>query len=339
METDVKAPIPADEAHRLAALHRYGIVDAPRDPDLDAITRLAAHITGCAGAVVNLIDADRQVQAAATGMEPGVTSRDDAMCAHVVAEGAPIHVADARDDPRFADNPFVTGALAEVRLYASAPLRTPDGHAIGALCVVDPEPGTLDETRLAALDDLSHQVVQLLELRRHVEDLGNALAEVDHLASHDHLTGLSNRRRFMEVVASHLRGRRAVTPLIIYCDLDGFKPINDAHGHEVGDVVLVAVAERLQRTVRHDDVVARIGGDEFAVLGADLTEDDVDTLVNRLREEVEQPIPTPVGEVTVGLSIGVARAFGAAGVDDLLRAADGAMYLDKRGRQHPGAAG
>jgi diguanylate cyclase (GGDEF)-like protein len=333
VETDVKAPIPAAETRRLAALHRYGIVDAPVDPDLEAITRLASHIAGCEAAVVNLIDADRQVQAAATGTKPGIVPRDDAMCAHVVAEDAPIHVADARDDPRFADNPFVTGALADVRLYASAPLRTPDGYAIGTLCVFDPEPGTLDETRLAALDDLSRQVVQILELRRHIEDLGNALAEVDHLAAHDQLTGLANRRRFMEVVADHLRGRQAVTPLVVYCDLDGFKPINDAHGHEIGDLVLVAVAERLQRTVRHDDVVARIGGDEFAVLCADLTEDDVETLVTRLREEVEQPIATPVGDVAVGLSIGVARAFGAAGVDDLLRAADGAMYLDKRDRR------
>lgn len=329
----MKAPIPADEARRLAALHRYGILDAPSDPDLEAITRLASHIAGTEVAVINLIDADRQVQPAATGMEPGVFTRDQSMCAHVVAEDAPIHVTDARDDPRFADNPFVTGDIADVRLYASHPLRTPDGFAIGSLCVVDSQPGDLDEHRLAALEDLSHQVVQLLELRRHVEDLGNALAEVDHLAAHDHLTGLANRRRFMDEVASQLRGRHAVTPLVVYCDLDGFKPINDAHGHEIGDLVLVTVAERLQRAVRHDDVVARIGGDEFAVLCADLTEDDVDTLVSRLRDEVEQPIATQVGAVTVGLSIGVARAFGAADVDDLLRAADGAMYVNKKDRR------
>lgn len=331
----MKAPIPADEARRLAALHRYGILDAPWDPDLQALTRLASHIAGTEVAVINLIDADRQVQPAATGMEPGVFSRDESMCAHVVAEGRAIHVADARDDERFADNPFVTGAIAEVRLYSSHPLRTPDGYAIGSLCVVDSQPGELDEARLAALEDLSHQVVQLLELRRHVEDLGNALAEVDHLAAHDHLTGLSNRRRFMEEVASRLRGRHAVTPLVIYCDLDGFKPINDAHGHEVGDLVLVAVAERLQRAVRHDDLVARIGGDEFAVLCAELTEDDVATLVERLRTEVEEPIATPVGDVAVGLSIGVARAFGAADVDDLLREADVAMYGNKKLRKGP----
>ena len=329
----MKAPIPADEARRLAALHRYGILDAPADPDLEAITRLASHIAGTEVAVINLIDADRQVQPAATGMEPGVFTREQSMCAHVVAEDAPIHVTDARDDPRFADNPFVTGDIADVRLYASHPLRTPDGFAIGSLCVVDSSPGDLDAHRLAALEDLSHQVVQLLELRRHVEDLGNALAEVDHLAAHDHLTGLANRRRFMDEVASQLRGRHAVTPLVVYCDLDGFKPINDAHGHEIGDLVLVTVAERLQRGVRHDDVVARIGGDEFAVLCADLTEDDVATLVTRLRDEVEQPIATPVGDVTVGLSIGVARAFGAADVDDLLRAADGAMYVNKKDRR------
>jgi diguanylate cyclase (GGDEF)-like protein len=339
-ETDVKAPIPSDEARRLAALHGYGILDAPADPDLEALTRLARHIAGTHGAVITLIDADRQVQAAATGMELGTVGRDRSMCAHVIAEDAPIHVADARDDPRFADSPFVTGEIAAVRLYASAPLRTSDGDVIGSLCVVDPKPGTLDATRLADLEALAHQVVQVLELRRHVEDLGNARAEVDHMAAHDHLTGLANRRRFMEEVGSRLRGREAVTPLVVYCDIDGFKPINDAHGNETGDQVLIAVAERLQRAVRHDDVVARIGDDEFAVLCTDLSEDDVATLLRRLREEVERPIATPVGDVTIGLSIGVARAFGAADVDDLLRAADEAMYDNKRGRRlSPGAEG
>jgi GAF domain-containing protein len=270
----VKAPIPADEARRLAALHRYGILDAPHDPDLEALTRLASHIARTEVAVINLIDADRQVQPAATGTEPGTVSRDQSMCAHVIAEDAPIRVADASQDERFADNPFVTGDIADVRLYASHPLRTPDGYAIGTLCVVDSTPGDLDATAVTALEDLAHQVVQLLELRRHVEDLGNARAEVDHLAAHDHLTGVFNRRRFMAEVASLLRGRQAVPPLVVHGDLDGFKPINDAHGHDTGDLVLITVAERLQRVVRHDDVVARLGGDEFAILCPDLAEGD-----------------------------------------------------------------
>jgi diguanylate cyclase (GGDEF)-like protein len=329
----VKAPIPDDEARRLAALHRYGILDTPGDPDLAAITRLASHIAGTEVAVINLIDADRQVQPAATGMEPGVYDRDESMCAHVIAEDETIHVADASDDARFADNPFVTGEIADVRLYASAPLRTADGFAIGTLCVVDPRPGALDATQVAALEDLSHQVVQLLELRRHVEDLGNALAEVDHLAAHDHLTGVFNRRRFLDELAAHLRGRGAEAPLVVYGDLDGFKPINDAHGHDVGDLVLVVVAERLQRVVRHDDVVARLGGDEFAILCPDLTEEGAVALVARLRAEVEQPIATPVGEVTVGLSIGLARAHGPEDVDAVIRQADGAMYTDKAQRK------
>ncbi len=329
----MKAPIPADEARRLVALHRYGILDAPVDPDLEAITRLASHITGCEVAVINLIDADRQVQPAATGMEPGVFTRDQSMCAHVIAEDAPIHVADATEDERFVDNPFVTGEVADVRRYASAPLRTPDGYAIGTLCVVDSAPGALDQGRLSALEDLSHQVVQLLELKRHVEDLGNALAEVDHLAAHDHLTGLANRRRFLEAVETRLRGRHAVAPLVVYGDLDGFKPINDAHGHEIGDLVLITVAERLLRTVRHDDLVARLGGDEFAVLCPDLDEDGAGVLLARLREEVEEPIATPVGDVRVGFSMGLARAHGVGDVDALIRAADADMYDDKRDRR------
>jgi diguanylate cyclase (GGDEF)-like protein len=330
----LKAVLPPDEGPRLEALHRYGVIDASPDPDIEALARLATAVAGTQVAVINLVDADRQVQTAATGTEPRVVPRDDALCAHVVAEGRAIHVADARTDPRFADSPFVTGDLGRVRLYASTPLRTPDGHAIGTLCVTDERPGTLDEGQLAALGDLAHQVVQLFELKRHVDRLGTALAEVDHLASHDTLTGLHNRRRFVEVVDDRLRAAHRAAPLVVYCDLDGFKPVNDTFGHVVGDQVLVVVAERLAAAVRHGDAVARIGGDEFAVVCTDLHERDVAPLVTRLRAAVERPIATPEATVRVGLSVGVARAGElTTDVDGLLRHADAAMYDDKRLRK------
>lgn len=330
----MKAVLPHDEPARLAALHRYGVLDAPSDPDIEALARLATAVAGTEVAVINLVDADRQVQTAATGTTARVAPRDDALCAHVVAEGRAIHVRDASADPRFADSPFVTGQWGRARLYASTPLRTPDGHAIGTLCVVDGTPGTLDAGQLAALDDLAHQVVQLFELKRHVDRLGTALAEVDHLAGHDPLTGLHNRRRFVEVLEGHLRAAHRAAPIVVYCDLDGFKPINDTFGHETGDQVLVAVAQRLRGAVRRGDSVARIGGDEFAVVCTDLREGAVAPLVARLRAAVEQPVATPGAVVRVGLSVGVARADDRAGdVDDLLRHADAAMYADKRLRQ------
>jgi len=184
-------PMPADEAARLAALQAYGVLDQPRqaaDHLLDAAARLAAYVCGTPTAVVNLIAGERQWQAAAYGTEPGEVAREDAMCSHVVATGELVHVADAREDTRFAGGPHVTGALASVRLYASAPLLTPDGHAIGTVCAYDEQPGRLTAQQLDLLRDVAGQVMGLFEMRRLAAALGR-------IAGRDPLTGVADRAR------------------------------------------------------------------------------------------------------------------------------------------------
>ena len=114
-------------------------------------------------------------------------------------------------------------------------------------------------------------------------------------ASHDQLTGLDNRMSFLEV----LEGRIDAADAVLYLDLDNFKPVNDRHGHAIGDQVLAAVAARLRTTVRPDDMVARLGGDEFAVLCRGADESAAEALAQRLVEEVRQPIVIS-GERRVG---------------------------------------
>lgn len=327
----MKAAIPLDDAARVATLHRYGILDQPPTPDLEAITRLATYVSGLSVGVINLIDRDRQWQAAATGMEPGEVTRDASMCAHVVAEGRRIAVADASADPRFVDNPFVTGEIGNVRSYVGTPIATSDGTILGSLCVVDDEPRELADHQLAALADLADQVMSLFELHHRSDRLTGVVAELDHLAAHDSLTGLANRRRFTEELDRRL-GEGRSEGLVIFGDLDGFKGINDNHGHEAGDLVLQAVAERMRAVVRPDDLVARLGGDEFAILCLDMDEADAPALMDRLRETVAEPIETAAGPVAVGLSLGLASSFGALGLDELLRHADQEMYRDKAER-------
>jgi diguanylate cyclase (GGDEF)-like protein len=328
----VEAPIPPYEERRLAALHRLQLAERESDPDLEALTRVAAFVCGCRVAAVSAIEADDQVQLAATGRPPRTIPRRESLCAHVVAENATIHVADARRDRRFADLPAVALDPAAVRRYASVPLRSPDGLPIGTLCACDPRPALLDTIQVAMLEDLAAQATHLLDLERSVRDLATSLAVADHLASHDPLTRVCNARHFYEEVASCRRGRGRDAPLVVYCDLDGFKAVNDTHGHGVGDEVLVEVAHRISGVLRHDDVVARLGGDEFAVLCIDLREDDVVVLVERLRRAVEAPIPTSAGPITVGVSVGAARDDGG-DVRTAVSAADAAMYRNKNVRR------
>ena len=154
-----------------------------------------------------------------------------------------------------------------------------------------------------------------------------------HQAYHDGLTGLANRSllhsRLQQAVARARRQGAGVA--LLYLDLDGFKPVNDSQGHEVGDALLVSVGERLRTSVRLEDTVARIGGDEFAILMEDV-DDPADARQAAERVVAEIARPFEVLERTVGVGVSVGVAFSAAGADDgesMLRDADLAMYRAK----------
>ncbi|CAA9394021.1 MAG: hypothetical protein AVDCRST_MAG35-546 [uncultured Quadrisphaera sp.] len=158
-----------DEAERarVAALLEHRLLDRPADPELDAVVRLATVVTGLPMATLNLIDSDRQCQLVTAGFTGADSARSDSMCAVHFVDGEPVHVEDAAADPRFAANPWVDGRLARVRSYASVPLVTPEGHALGTLCAFGESARRLGEVQLAGLRDLARVLVALLE--RHLE--------------------------------------------------------------------------------------------------------------------------------------------------------------------------
>ncbi len=162
-----------------------------------------------------------------------------------------------------------------------------------------------------------------------VREQERAEQSLAYQADHDALTGLVNRRVLHDSLDVH--GRDGVQ---LYIDLDGFKAVNDLDGHEAGDAVLLAVAERLRCAVRHGDVVARLGGDEFAVLCvARVGHDEATALADRIVREVAEPVPFEDQLLTVGASVGMARGRDVPPGDvreSLLRAADAAMYEAKR---------
>jgi signal transduction histidine kinase len=181
------APLPSNEAQRLAALYELNVLDTPAEKDFDDIVALAATVCGVPMSLVTLIDVDRQWFKAKLGTEVSETSRDQSLCAHAILGDDLMVVPDTRDDGRFADHPMGEA----VRFYAGAPLITSDGFALGTLCVIDSVPRRLDDEQLQALRALARQVTSQLEMRRYASALANTTARLQDLERRkDDLAGL-----------------------------------------------------------------------------------------------------------------------------------------------------
>lgn len=202
--------------------------------------------------------------------------------------------------------------------------RHKDGHeyavriAINTLRHID---GSV-QCHVALLHDITHEKL--------------SAEKIFHQANHDRLTGLANRYAFFERLANELsRARRAGTHVgLLFMDLNRFKPVNDLYGHEAGDTVLRTVAERWVAMVRDTDTLARMGGDEFALLLGDLSSpDEAGAVAQKLLRALDAWIELPDGKrCQVGTSIGIATYPGnAAEMDSLIAAADAAMYGCKAG--------
>jgi two-component system cell cycle sensor histidine kinase/response regulator CckA len=172
----MNAPRPPDEDQRLATLKSYDILDTLPEEAFDDLVLLASQICGTPMAQVSLVDGDRQWFKAKIGVEASETPRDVAFCAHTILDaGNVMEVPDAQADPRFSESPLVT-AGPQIRFYAGAPLVTPDGHALGALCVMDQAPRQLSPEQVQALRALGRRVVAQLELRRQSRELVRQVA-------------------------------------------------------------------------------------------------------------------------------------------------------------------
>ncbi len=311
-----KAPIPEAEAERLKALYALRLLDTAPEERFDRFTRLARRTFDVPIVLVTFVDANRQWFKSNQGLNATETARDISFCGHAIMQPEVMVIPDALADPRFSDNPLVTGDP-QIRFYAGCPIAAPAGQNIGTICLIDQEPRDLDPEDVALLRDLGRMVE---------DDLASRAAAVT-----DELTGISNRRGFLKLagMALSMCDRMEKPASLVFIDLDGFKAINDVFGHAEGDAALREMAQILLDTFRDSDVIARMGGDEFAVLCTGVQ--DVGIPIRRLEEclaarneDAEYGLDCSVGHVDFDTERH-------ATIDDLIREADSRMYERKRG--------
>jgi diguanylate cyclase (GGDEF)-like protein len=383
---------------RLAAVDSYRLKGHAGDPDLDGVVSHLALVLRVPIAVINLVGPDLQCYPAEYGVGAPTSHVPDGLsfCAHVVAERAPLAVADARNHPVFSDNPLVIAG--RVASFLGVPLIDEDGFVLGTLSVFDSRPREFTAEDRAALETLVRLVRAVLSLRRQValhawdaellaaqsrvlEEVATgrplagtldllaatvrsltpsadaarlpALREavdrltavathaydrrraMERMANQDALTGLANRAHFTQAGSAALAGGGA----ILFIDLDRFKEVNDRGGHALGDQLLIRIARRLRERIEGvapDAIVGRLGGDEFAVVLPGLDREAATSLCEQLVHELQEQVAAGRRTVRVSSSIGLAMADPGSTFDDVLRAADDAMYTAKdNGRGGP----
>jgi len=303
-----------DEAGRLAALDRYNVLDTGREQQFDKITALVRSILDVPIASVTLVAKDRQWFKSMNGLPILQTPRDISFCTHTILAREPLNIPDAQLDPRFCDNPLVTGDPF-IRAYLGSPLMTPDGFNIGALCAIDSRPREFAASAELLMASFASLVVDELELR--------LIAEVDHL------TGVLTRRNFIGRVSKQLSKAGLSHSTLVMFDVDHFKVINDRFGHPSGDKVLQLICSRVRAELPSGAAVGRLGGEEFGILLPDVDQHQAFRLIEQVRTAITELRLDFAPDLVVTASFGMVDLAGAT-VDHAVSEADAALYAAKR---------
>jgi diguanylate cyclase (GGDEF)-like protein len=277
-------------------------------------------------AVVALMDANRLWFKSQVGFKLTQIERQHSVCAYTInTPDHPTIISDLHSDARFAANPLVTGAP-HLRFYAGVPLVDEAGLVLGTLAVFDTHPRAFSSTQRQLLGDMSIMVMTALQARRRS-------IELKRLALTDDLTGIANRAQFDLANSTEMNVllRTGIPYTVVCLDLDGFKSVNDNFGHGCGDQVLREVAQRLNRQVRSGDLLARLSGDEFAVVARNCDKQTAKTMLERFDRALMQPIQLASGHlVQVGMSRGIYTASDQDdSADGVFEKADKALYRSK----------
>lgn len=305
----------------------------------DEVIRLACLVLDVPIVLVSHRDPDQQWQLSPHGLTAQEAERCMEFCVRNAGDGGVVEGGDVQEGPDWDPHVLVRSGP-PLRFYAGAALSGPQGEPLGSLFVFDTRERTLDAVQREGLHLLAGRVRAEIEWRRRLDELdraaqqrGGTEAQLRRLAAQDPLTGLANRCTFLDRLGVQVRQarRRGEGFAVMFLDLDRFKWVNDTLGHEVGDRLLALAADRLRDTLRQSDTVARLSGDEFAVLMPELVQtQEAELLASKLVQVLAQPYELAGRKLHLGVSVGVAIYPQHGEVEALMRHADLAMYEAKR---------
>jgi len=324
----------------LSEFARTMVTDFPIQAILDHLVRRIADIMPISAAGVTLITAGQEPRYVAASDKSALrfeklqTELGEGPCLAAYAGKVAISVPDLRLEtrfPKFAPRAIAAGLVS----VFTFPLHH-GALQLGALDLYGETPGELSEAMMKTSQTLADVAAAYLINAQARSDLQDASDQSREAALHDALTGLPNRVLMLELLEHAFRAasRSGKTLAVFFVDLDRFKAVNDTHGHQIGDQLLVALAQRLTRCLRPGDSLSRLSGDEFVVLCEDLDDPSrADPIAARLNGELSRPFVLSGVELHVTASIGIAfTGNGIEAPEQLLRDADLAMYRSKRDR-------
>jgi EAL domain-containing protein (putative c-di-GMP-specific phosphodiesterase class I)/GGDEF domain-containing protein len=278
------------EPERIAALNQLGILNTNTSEYFDAVTRLVAEMFGMSGAYISLIDSDRQWIKSTVGFcpPPSANRREQTFCDHTIRQGRVLMIEDTLRDPRFAGNPLVTGPTG-VRFYAGAPLVTPEGYAIGALCVIDTKPRTLSEADRERLSAMAALVMSHIML-------GRAVGHVDSVS------GMPNKYQMaddLDALGKRHAGRQRVLVAIDMPDSARAFEIVRVLGVAVYDQLIRAVGDRLKLLFESRAHLYHLTDARFAILSND---EDTQGFIDYL-QELEAQLQAPLLNLNIPLNL------------------------------------
>jgi diguanylate cyclase (GGDEF)-like protein len=333
----LERPFATTETLRLADIHSLAIFYTPLDARFDRVTRLAQKALEVPVAAIALCHRDKLWFKSVQGWNIHELELENSFCARTLTTGQLVIVEDTRLDAEFARHRLVQGQP-NFRFYAGVPILDRNGLAAGTLAVYDRAPRQLAPREMQALRDLADLAQHEFLTAELCDAQAQIVAKLDlarRSAMIDPLTRVWNRRAAEQLLNMAVEQAERENSGLAVCmiDVDRFKAINDRAGHQAGDQVLRKVAAGLVSSVRDGDAVCRFGGDEFMIILQRIAHAEVERITKRIRERMgELPIATRSGNLSVGISIGVALSSPDRQLtgEKLIELADQSLYRAKQ---------